>query len=195
MSVDVSKLERMFSYVEGVGDGSIVTGRYIKLACERFASDLGRDDWEWKFDVVQAARYVNFIERVCRHTRGELAGKLMILEPWQVFFIGQLFGWVDKEDDKRRRFNTAHLFVARKNGKSQLAAAIAIAMAVLDDDGAPQLVTAATKRDQAREVFDEIQRSNMSKLGQDGKPIYREDGKVLKGPNYFKPDVAAMLKD
>ena len=44
-------------------------------------------------------------------------------------------------------------------------------------------------------VFDEIQRSNMSKLGQDGKPIYREDGKVLKGPNYFKPDIAAMLKD
>ena len=44
-------------------------------------------------------------------------------------------------------------------------------------------------------VFDEIQRSNMSKLGQDGKPIYREDGKVLKGPNYFKPDNAAMLKD
>jgi predicted HAD superfamily Cof-like phosphohydrolase len=43
------------------------------------------------------------------------------------------------------------------------------------------------------EVFEEIQRSNMSKLGADGKPIYREDGKVLKGPNYFKPDIAAIL--
>lgn len=44
------------------------------------------------------------------------------------------------------------------------------------------------------EVFDEIQRSNMSKLGENGKPIYREDGKVMKGPNYFKPDFSKILK-
>lgn len=43
------------------------------------------------------------------------------------------------------------------------------------------------------EVFDEIQRSNMSKLGADGEPIYRDDGKVLKGPNYFKPDIEGIL--
>ena len=43
------------------------------------------------------------------------------------------------------------------------------------------------------EVFREIQRSNMSKLGEDGQPIYREDGKVMKGPNYFKPDIASIL--
>lgn len=43
------------------------------------------------------------------------------------------------------------------------------------------------------EVFEEIQRSNMSKLGPGGKPIYREDGKVLKGPDYFKPDIEAIL--
>tara|TARA_R110002073_G_scaffold313380_3_gene485308 strand:+ start:17766 stop:18152 length:387 start_codon:yes stop_codon:yes gene_type:complete len=43
------------------------------------------------------------------------------------------------------------------------------------------------------EVFDEIQRSNMSKLGEDGKPIYREDGKVLKGPDYFKPNIQEIL--
>lgn len=43
------------------------------------------------------------------------------------------------------------------------------------------------------EVFEEIQRSNMSKLGADGKPIYREDGKVLKGPNYFRPNIADIL--
>ncbi|WP_194768498.1 nucleoside triphosphate pyrophosphohydrolase family protein [Tamlana sp. I1] len=43
------------------------------------------------------------------------------------------------------------------------------------------------------EVFEEIQRSNMSKLGEGGQPIYREDGKVLKGPNYFKPDIKSIL--
>lgn len=45
------------------------------------------------------------------------------------------------------------------------------------------------------EVFDEIQSSNMSKLGANGKPIYREDGKVLKGPNYFKPDFSKILNE
>ena len=44
------------------------------------------------------------------------------------------------------------------------------------------------------EVFNEIQHSNMSKLGLDGEPIYREDGKVLKGPNYFKPNIAKILE-
>ena len=43
-------------------------------------------------------------------------------------------------------------------------------------------------------VFDEIQRSNMSKLGEDGNPIYREDGKVMKGPNYFKPNFEEILR-
>ncbi|MEE9407194.1 MAG: nucleoside triphosphate pyrophosphohydrolase family protein [Polaribacter sp.] len=49
-------------------------------------------------------------------------------------------------------------------------------------------------QDKIEEVFNEIQRSNMSKLGEDGKPIYREDGKVLKGPNYFKPNIKEILQ-
>tara|TARA_B100000508_G_scaffold141093_1_gene146627 strand:- start:147691 stop:148095 length:405 start_codon:yes stop_codon:yes gene_type:complete len=48
-------------------------------------------------------------------------------------------------------------------------------------------------QDVIEDVFNEIQRSNMSKLGEDGKPIYREDGKILKGKNYFKPDIKSIL--
>lgn len=50
-------------------------------------------------------------------------------------------------------------------------------------------------QDKIEEVFDEIQRSNMSKLGEDGKPIYRGDGKVLKGPKYFKPHIKDILEE
>jgi len=50
-------------------------------------------------------------------------------------------------------------------------------------------------QDKMTAVFDEIQESNMSKLGADGQPIYREDGKVLKGPNYFKPDISKILEN
>ncbi len=49
-------------------------------------------------------------------------------------------------------------------------------------------------QDKIEEVFEEIQRSNMSKLDADGNPIYREDGKILKGENYFKPDFTSILK-
>ena len=48
-------------------------------------------------------------------------------------------------------------------------------------------------QDKIESIFDEIQRSNMSKLGTDGKPIFRKDGKVMKGPNYFKPDLKKIL--
>jgi len=44
-------------------------------------------------------------------------------------------------------------------------------------------------------IFDEVHRSNMSKLGEDGKPIYREDGKIMKGPNYFKPNIDKIIHD
>ena len=50
-------------------------------------------------------------------------------------------------------------------------------------------------QDKMAAVFDEIQESNMSKLGEDGQPIYREDGKVLKGPNYFKPNISKILEN
>lgn len=49
-------------------------------------------------------------------------------------------------------------------------------------------------QDKIESIFDEIQRSNLSKLGADGKPIYRKDGKVMKGPNYFKPNLKKILK-
>ena len=161
--LDVSRVNRAFEYVEDVLEGRIVAGKYLTLACERFLGDLHKaadpdEDFPWVFDIEQAARYVQFIEEVCVHSRGSWAGKPFILSPWQVFFVAQVFGWVHKDDPNLRRFTTAHLFVARKSGKSQLAAAITLAMAILDKDGAPQLVSAATKRDQAREVFDEVTR-------------------------------------
>jgi len=50
-------------------------------------------------------------------------------------------------------------------------------------------------QDKIEAVFDEIQRSNLSKLGPDGQPLYREDGKVIKGPNYSKPNFTCILKE
>jgi len=159
--VELSALNRLWEYADDVLNDRILVGKYVKLAYKRFSEDLKRsesdEDWPWQFVPHEAAKYINFIERFCVHTRGECAGKPFLLDPWQVALLAQIFGWYHKTDGYRR-FTTAHLFVARKSGKTQLAAAITLAMATLDKDGAPQFVTAATKRDQAKEVWDEIAR-------------------------------------
>ena len=71
--------------------------------------------------------------------------------------MANLFGWKERGTDLRR-YRTANLFVARKSGKTQLAAAIAVALMVLDNDAAGEFVFAATKKDQARLAFDEVRR-------------------------------------
>ena len=62
----------MWDYVDDVvTTGDVVAGTYVKKACTRMISYLSNEDWELKFDFNEAARYINFIERVCVHTRGE----------------------------------------------------------------------------------------------------------------------------
>ena len=80
----------------------------------------------------------------------------MRLEPWQEFYLGTLFGW--RRQDGTRRFRTSYLEVARKNGKSTLLAGVGLYLLVADGEPGAEIYTAATKRDQARIIFQESQR-------------------------------------
>lgn len=146
-------------YTDDVLTGKQVVGEYVFKAVESFVADLENEDPEfrWVFDAEQAERYIRFIQKYTVHTRGSWAGKPFILSPWQQFFIANIFGWKHKEEGYRR-YRTAYLFVARKSGKTQLAAAIAAAMMVLDKEPQGEYVFAATTRDQAKIAFDELQR-------------------------------------
>ena len=100
------------------------------------------------------------------------------------------------EDRKKLRFelmkeeNEEYLEAAQNNDIVEVADALGDMLYILCGT-----IIEHGMQDKIEEVFNEIQRSNMSKLGEDGKPIYREDGKVLKGPNYFKPDFSKILED
>jgi phage terminase large subunit-like protein len=147
-------------YAQDVLSGEVKTGRYIRALVERFVEDVEREKsggGEWMFHVEQGERYLDFIQKFCVHTRGAWAGKPFILTGWQQFFLINVFGWVHREKGFRR-YRTALLFVARKSGKTQLAAAIALAMMLLDKEPAGEYVFAAAKRDQARICFDELSR-------------------------------------
>jgi predicted HAD superfamily Cof-like phosphohydrolase len=84
--------------------------------------------------------------------------------------------------------NEEYLEAAKKNDLVEVADALGDMLYILCGT-----ILAHGMHDKIEEVFNEIQRSNMSKLGEDGRPIYREDGKVLKGPNYFKPNIKEIL--
>jgi phage terminase large subunit-like protein len=104
------------------------------------------------FDQAAADRAVNFIEKFCSHVKGELGGRPFILEAWQKDdIIRPLFGW--KRPDGRRKYRTCYVEIPRKNGKSNLSAAIALYMLFSDGEPGAEVISAAGDRQQANIVF------------------------------------------
>jgi len=144
------------AYAEDVIAGRIVAGRLVRLACERHIRDLETGEARGLyFDAEEAEHAIAFFG-LLKHSKGEWAGQPFILQPWQVFIVGCLFGW--KRADGSRRFRTVYISVARKNGKSTLAAGIGLYMAFFDDEPGAEVYAAATKREQARIVWSEASR-------------------------------------
>lgn len=137
------------NYAKSVVNGEVVAGKWLRLACQRFLDWLDRKDIE--FDEVAAVKAVNFIQKL-PHTKGKWAAKkeLLVLSPWQKFVVCNIFGW--KKGDFRL-IRTAFLLIARKNGKSALAAAIGLYMFVADNEFGAEVYSGATTEKQAWEVF------------------------------------------
>lgn len=114
--------------------------------------DPFRDAAGFYFDLKQANRAVEFIEGCCTFTAGEKAGQPFILEPWQKAIVMNTFGWLS-EATGLRRFREVFIFIPRKNGKTELAAAIALCVMFIDDEPGAQIYSAAAEREQAALVF------------------------------------------
>ena len=108
-------------------------------------------------DLDKANRPIVFIEKFLKQSKGQWSGKPLKLELFQKAFISALFGFVDKETGLRK-YRKAVFFVARKNGKSVLDSAIAIYMLVADKEGGAEVYSVATKKEQAKIVWDEAKR-------------------------------------
>jgi phage terminase large subunit-like protein len=133
------------------------TARLVRAACARHLKDRASGTSRMIFfDEAKAQWAIEFFSHL-RHSKGASAGKPFILEPWQAFIVGSLFGWRAQKGGPRR-FRTAYVEVPRKNGKSTLSAGIALLLAFFDTEAGAEVYCAATKRDQARIVFEEAQR-------------------------------------
>ena len=127
-------------------------GELETLARERILR--AHEEWPAKgytFDLAAGLRVIECVEGYCRHHAGEWAGKPMLLEGWQKVILLECFGWM--REDGFRVHRTMWLELGRKNGKSALAAALGVYLLVADGEQGAEVYSSATKRDQARIVF------------------------------------------
>ena len=147
------------AYATAVTAGRRLAGKYHLAGCRRHLEDRQREGasrFPYVFDVDRAAKAVRFFGGL-RHYKGEWAGQPIRLEPWQQFIVGSVFGWVHQETGLRR-FRKTYAEVPRKNGKSLLAAGIALRLTFFDGEPGAEGYCAATKRDQAKIVFGDAKR-------------------------------------
>lgn len=143
-------------YAAGVLDGEVVACHWVRLAVERHLRDLGEGESRGIYFDANAAQHVLDFFGFLKHSKGEWAGQTVTLEPWQQFYLWALFGWL--RDDGTRRFRTAYQEVARKNGKTTIAAGVGLYLFDADEEPGAEIYTAATKRDQARIAHSEATR-------------------------------------
>lgn len=109
------------------------------------------------FDEKRGNKPIEFIEKFCKHSKGKWAGQPVVLELFQKAFIQALFGFVDK-DTRLRKYKKGALFIGRKNGKSTMDSGLANFMLTKDGEGGAEVYSVATKKDQAKVVWDEAKR-------------------------------------
>lgn len=141
-------------YIDDVLSGKVVACRYVKQACKRQLKDLKRKRWPYHFDEVKACRVCKFIE-LLTHIKGPKAGERIILEPWQIFILTTVFGWLDNAGI--RRFQQVYIEVPRGNGKSAISSGIGLYCLCADGEAGADIYSFATTRDQAAIVFGDAQ--------------------------------------
>ena len=140
-------------YNKALTSGKIAASKRLKRIYSTLAADSVKPKGGYHFDEASAQRPIDFIETFCLNSKGIWAGKNIQLELFQKAFISALFGFIDRQG--RRRFREAFFYVARKNGKSTLLAALALYCLLADGEDGAEIYSIATKKDQAKLVFEE----------------------------------------
>lgn len=139
----------ILAYWQGISNGSILVGQWIRRLYERIVNDL--DAGKLHFDQKKANAAITFIERFCRHNKGDLAPGKLKLQLWQKAAISSIFGIVD--EDGYRHFRECFMVLGRKMGKTLLAAGIMAYMTYGDGEYGAEIYCVAPKLDQADLVY------------------------------------------
>ena len=143
----------ILEYYQGIEDGSIVVGHFLKTWYEYVVKGL--ENKFFFYSPKSAKKAIRFSENFCRHSQGNLGGQLVKLELWQKALISVIFGVLDGEGN--RQFREVIVIIGRKNGKTLLAAAISAYCAYCDGEYGGRIYFAAPKLEQANLCFDAFQ--------------------------------------
>ena len=173
----VKILKTVLDYCEDIASGKIISCTKHKQACKRFTDDLERSktsDFPYTLDAGRAALFLDWAA-LFSHTKGVLAGKKIELLPAYQFVVLNIYGWYHKETGYRR-FTKMYFQVGRKNMKSQFNSLIALYECFVFSKDLSEVYTAATKRKQAKVVYDECVRMlrEAEKTHKDFKGVWKE---------------------
>jgi phage terminase large subunit-like protein len=149
-------------------------GKFWRTPMQGFDPWANVDPTEYRFDPRIANRVIRFIESNLKHSKGEFAGRSFKLEPWQKWFVGHLFGWVEVKTGFRR-FRKAFVYVPRKNGKTFVTAALGLVLFISDNEPGAEVYCCAAETSQAALVYNEA----AAMVNQN--PQLSEDIRVLPG--------------
>lgn len=139
----------IFKYHEAIQKKEVIVGVWVRLCFEILTTGLLNGEWE--FNEKKANKAIKFIENFCHHSEGR--NDLLHLELWQKAIVSAIFGIMDKTTGYRQ-FREVFIIVARKNGKTLFAAAIAAYMTYVDGEYGAKVYFLAPKLDQADLVYD-----------------------------------------
>lgn len=147
----------VLEYYEHIINGLVVVPLKILRVYKELHRLIHDPAGEWEYSPKKANHAIEFVENYCKHSKGKMGGKPFILELWQKALVAATFGIVHKID-QTRKYQEVLLIVARKNGKSTLAAAIGLYLQVADGEPGAEIYACATKRDQAKIIWLEAKR-------------------------------------
>lgn len=147
----------ILEYWEQIQNNQVLVSKKVYQQYEEIVRWINEDGYkEWYYYPERANHIIEFAENFCCHSKGKMAGKKVVLELWEKAYLAATYGFVDIEGN--RKHQRVVLIVGKKNGKSLLDSIMGLYGLVGDGEGGPEIYAVATKKDQARIVWQEAKR-------------------------------------
>lgn len=146
----------ILEYYEQIKNGKVTVCDKIRKWYKHLSDKVINPTDGYHYEAKRGNHIIEFVENYCRHSKGKMGGQLVKLELWEKAWLAATFGFVD--DDGIRQYNLSVLIIGKKNGKSLLASAIGLYMLIGDGEPGPEVYAVATKRDQAKIIWQEAKR-------------------------------------
>lgn len=146
----------ILDYWNLIESGQEVVPKKIYYTYQKLSKDIVDNTSEFYYSPKRAHHAIEFIENYCKHSKGEMGGKPVLLELWQKALVAATFGFIDIEGN--RKHHRCVLIIAKKNGKSLLASAIGLYLQIADNEPGAEIYAVATKKDQSKIIWSEAKK-------------------------------------